>query len=99
VVVNLEPRKRRMRKAESIFKNIGALKIPVACGTPGTGIKRSFNCYEHGMKELDGTVIKGRTATVEVIMGLRKLKQRCNILVILSLRDLEDLTSEHGDLV
>jgi hypothetical protein len=99
VVVNLEPRKRRMIKAESIFKNMGAPEIPVACGTAGTGMKRSFNCYEHGMEELDGTVMNGRTATVEVLMGLLKLNQRCNILVISSLRDLDDLTSEHGDLV
>jgi hypothetical protein len=39
VVVNLEPRKRRMRRAKSIFKNMGAPEIPVACGTTGTGGK------------------------------------------------------------
>jgi hypothetical protein len=51
------------------------------------------------MEGLDGTVMDGRTATVEVLMGLRKFKERWNILVISSLRDLDDLTSEQGDLV
>jgi hypothetical protein len=98
-VANVKPTQSRAKTAKFIFEQIGA-DIPVACGTDGTSKDIKIKGYEFdGIGEPEGAILDGSTTVLHTLQALEQRNEKCNIIVIASLRDLSDLIKQHESLV
>jgi hypothetical protein len=101
IVSNRDYKQRGAKSIKNILKDMGASKIPVACGT--NDLKMAELKLEHYYKvdtdEPDKNIPNGEMATVRALEGLKKKGRRCRIVVISSFRDLSLLLKNHEKLV
>ncbi|KAF2183890.1 hypothetical protein K469DRAFT_689639 [Zopfia rhizophila CBS 207.26] len=100
VVTNVKPTESRAKAAKFIFEKMGAPDVPVARGSDGTDEDVNLHHYEfEGVSEPQGTILNGESAIVEKLEALKKNEERCNMIVVTSLRDLSELIKRHESLV
>jgi hypothetical protein len=100
VMANIHPTKERAKAAKFLLEEIGELGIPVAYGSDGTDEDIVLPEYEFkGIGEPQGTILNGETTIVEKLEALKKNEERCNMIVVSSLRDLSELIKRHESLV
>lgn len=100
VVTNVKPTESRARTAKFIFEKMGAPSVPVARGSNGTDKDVNLHHYEfEGVGEPQGTILNGESTIVEKLEALKKNEERCNMIVVTSLRDLSELIKRHEPLI
>jgi hypothetical protein len=101
IVSNRECKQRRAKSVKNILRDVGASRIPVACGTFDLeGVAPELkDFYKVHTDEPDNTILNGEMATVKALEDLKRKGRRCRIVVISSLRDLSLLIKNHEKLV